>query len=85
MNESKKKYYVNGKVLNVILKNQFLYDLIQSFLNKNDSSEFNIAVAVNDVLIRKEEMEKEKNFYDDKIEIVTPFLEVNHSMELMTF
>ena len=27
-------------------------------------------------------MEKKKIFYDDKIEIVTPFLEVNHSMEL---
>ena len=73
MNESENKYYVNGKVFKCNLKEPILLYLIQSFLNNNDSSEFNIAVAVNDVLIEKYRWKKKKICVDDKIEIVAPF------------
>ena len=60
------------KCLNVILKTNS-FRLNSKFLNKNDSSEFNIAVAVNDVLIEKYRWKKKKICVDDKIEIVAPF------------
>ncbi len=67
------KYSVNGKIFECDLKDPFLSELIENFLKGNNSSKFNIAVAVNDVLIEKYKWKRKKIFKGDKIEIVAPF------------
>ena len=69
----KKKFNINGKDFFCSLNEPFLYDLLKTFLNEKVAENHKIAVAVNNVLVEKKKWKKKKIFYDDKIEIVTPF------------
>lgn len=73
MKEIGNKYSINGKIFECNLEEPLLSYLIESFLKKNDSSKYNIAVAVNDVLVEKYKWKRKKIFNGDKIEIVSPF------------
>ena len=54
------------------LKEPYLEDLIEIFLNKSSLKESKIAVAVNNQMIERYKWKKKINF-QDKIEIVAPF------------
>ena len=51
MNNVKNKYFINGKNFSCELKEPYLEDLIEIFLNKSSLKESKIAVAVNNQII----------------------------------
>ena len=73
MKNLKKKYLVNGENFICELKEPYLEDLIEIFLNKSSLKESKIAVAVNNQMIERYKWKKKKINFQDKIEIVAPF------------
>ena len=73
MNNVKNKYFINGKNFSCELKEPYLEDLIEIFLNKSSLKESKIAVAVNNQMIERYKWKKKKINFQDKIEIVAPF------------
>ena len=73
MKNLKNKYSINGKNFSCELKEPYLVDLIEIFLNKSSLMESKIAVAVNNQMIERYKGKKKKINFQDKIEIVAPF------------
>ena len=73
MKNLKNKYFINGKNFSCELKEPYLEDLIEIFLNKSSLKESKIAVAVNNQMIERYKWKKKKKNFQDKIEIVAPF------------
>ena len=73
MKNLKNKYFINGKNFSCELKEPYLEDLIEIFLNKSILKESKIAVAVNNQMIERCKCKKKKINFKDKIEIVAPF------------
>ena len=73
MKNLKNKYFINGKNFSCELKEPYLEDLIEIFLNKSSLKESKIAVAVNNQMIERYKWKKKKINFRDKIEIVAPF------------
>ena len=61
MKSLKNKYFRNGKNFICELKEPYLEDLIEIFLNKSVLKESKIAVAVNNQLIERYKWKKKKN------------------------
>ena len=73
MKNLKNKYFINGKNFSCELKEPYLEDLIEIFLNKSSLKESKIAVAVNNQMVERYKWKKKKIKLKDKIEIVAPF------------
>ncbi len=73
MIEPKKTYFINGKSFVCEIKEPYLEELIETFLNVKVKEKSNIAVAVNNVLVQRRKWKKKKIFLNDKIDIVAPF------------
>ena len=73
MKNLKNKYSINGKNFSCELKEPYLVDLIEIFLNKSSLMKSKIAVAVNNQMIERYKWKKKKINFQDKIEIVAPF------------
>ena len=73
MKNSKNMYFINGKNFSCELKEPYLENLIEIFLNKSISKKSKIAVAVNNQMIERCKWKKKKINFQDKIEIVAPF------------
>ena len=61
MKNLKNKYSINGKNFSCELKEPYLVDLIEIFLNKSSLMESKIAVAVNNQMIERYKWKKKKN------------------------
>ena len=70
MKNLKNKYFINGRNFSCELKEPYLEDLIEIFLNKSSLKESKIAVAVNNQMIERYKWKKKKINFQDKIEIV---------------
>ena len=73
MKNLKNKYFINGKNFSCELKEPYLEDLIEIFLNKSSLKESKIAVAVNNQMIERYKWKKKKINFNDKFEIFAPF------------
>ena len=73
MKNLKNKYFINGKNFSCELKEPYLEDLIEIFLNKSSLKESKIAVAVNNQMIERYKWKKKKIKFQNKIEIVDQF------------
>ena len=73
MKNLKNKYFINGKNFICELKEPYLDELIETFLNQSILQESKIAVAVNNQIIQRCKWNKKKINFKDKIEIVAPF------------
>ena len=73
MKNLKNKYFIIGENFSCELKEPYLEDLIEMFLNKSIMKESKIAVAVNNQMIERYKWKKKKIKFQDKIEIVAPF------------
>ena len=73
MKNLKNKYFIIGENFSCELKEPYLEDLIEMFLNKSIMKESKIAVAVNNQMIESYKWKKKKINFQDKIEIVAPF------------
>ena len=73
MKNLENKYFINGKNFSCELKEPYLEDLIEIFLNKSSLMKSKIAVAVNNQMIERYKWKKKKINFQDKIEIVAPF------------
>ena len=60
MKNLKNKYFINGKNFSCELKEPYLEDLIEIFLNKSILKESKIAVAVNNQMIERYKWKKKK-------------------------
>ena len=60
MKNLKNKYFINGKNFSCELKEPYLENLIEIFLNKSISKESKIAVAVNNQMIERCKWKKKK-------------------------
>ena len=61
MKNLKNKYFINGRNFSCELKEPYLEDLIEIFLNKSSLKESKIAVAVNNQMIERYKWKKKKN------------------------
>ena len=68
-----KNFLINGLNYKYKLSDFYLSCLIDKFIEKKDIDSQNIAVALNETLIKKSEWKKTKVSENDRIEIVVPF------------
>ncbi len=73
MKNLKNKYSINGNDFTCELKEPYLEELIEIFLNKAILENSQIAVAVNNQIVERCKWKKKKINFQDKIEIVAPF------------
>ena len=73
MKNLKNKYFINGKNFSCELKDPYLEELIEIFLNRSTLKNSKIAVAVNNQIVERCKWKKKKINFQDKIEIVAPF------------
>ena len=73
MKNLKNKYLINGNNFTCELKDPYLEELIEIFLNKSIQENSQIAVAVNNQIVERCKWKKKKINFQDKIEIVAPF------------
>ena len=73
MKNLKNKYFINGNNFTCELKDPYLEELIEIFLNKSIQENSQIAVAVNNQIVERCKWKKKKINFQDKIEIVAPF------------
>ena len=70
---TEKNFFINGLNYKYNLSDFHLSCLIEKFIEKKDVDPTNIAVALNETLIKKSEWKKTKVSENDRIEIVIPF------------
>ena len=70
---TEKNFFINGLNYKYKLSEFHLNCLIEKFIEKKDIDSKNIAVALNETLIKKSEWNKTKVSENDRIEIVVPF------------
>ena len=70
---TKKNFFINGLNYKYKLSNFHLSCLIDKFIEKKGIDSNNIAVALNEKLVKKSEWNKTKVSENDRIEIVIPF------------
>ena len=70
---TKKNFFINGLNYRYKLSNFHLSCLIDKFIEKKGIDSNNIAVALNEKLVKKSEWNKTKVSENDRIEIVIPF------------
>ena len=70
---TEKKFLINGLNYKYKLSNFHLGCLIDKLIEKKDIDSSNIAVALNERLVKKSEWSKTKVSENDRIEIVVPF------------
>ena len=70
---TEKNFLINGLNYKYKLSNFHLSCLIEKFIEKKEIDPRNIAVALNEKLVKKSEWNKTKVSENDRIEIVVPF------------
>lgn len=70
---TEKNFLINGLNYKYKLSNFHLSCLIEKFIEKKGIDSSNIAVALNERLVKKSEWKKTKISENDRIEIVVPF------------
>ena len=68
-----KNFFINGLNYKYKLSDFDLSCLVDKFIEKKGINSQNIAVALNETLIKKSEWKKTKVSENDRIEIVVPF------------
>ena len=71
--KTEKNFLINGLNYKCKLSNFHLSCLIDEFIEKKGIDSSNIAVALNETLVKKSEWNKTKISENDRIEIVVPF------------
>ena len=70
---TEKNFFINGLNYRYKLSNFHLSCLIDKFIEKKGIDSKNIAVALNETLVKKSEWNKTEVSENDRIEIVVPF------------